>query len=123
MGDAERIRFRYNAAVAVAAVIAMIGTLPLIKASPWFAALALLPGIVAVWAWRAGTDVDRDGVRVQALIGSRTVPWTDVEELGADRRGRAIARLTSGMVLPLTAVGAADLPKVMAAADPPAPPD
>jgi hypothetical protein len=122
MARATRTRFRYNAALAVAAIIALIGTLPMIKASAWFALLLLIPAAVAAWGWRAGTDVDPDGLRVRALLGSRYVPWTDVEELGADDRGRAIARLRTGMVLPLPAVSAADLPKVIVAAGQEPPP-
>ena len=116
MGNATRIRFRYNAALAIAAVIAVIGALPMLGASLWYAPLLLIPVSVAVWGWRAGTDVDATGLRLRALLATRSVPWTDVAELGADARGRAIARLRTGGVVSLPAVAATDLPKVVAAA-------
>ena len=33
--------------------------------------LLLIPIAFAIWAWRSGTDADRDGVRVRALLGQR----------------------------------------------------
>ncbi|GAA3510582.1 hypothetical protein GCM10022220_57070 [Actinocatenispora rupis] len=53
-------RFRYNAALAIAAVVAFCGAIPL-ATSRWYLAFVLLvPLAVFVWAWRAGADV-RDG--------------------------------------------------------------
>lgn len=108
------IRFRYNAALAIAGVLAMIGTLPLLGASPLFAPLLLLPLAVAAWGWRAGTDVDDRGLVLRALLGSRRIPWTQVDALLPEQR-RVQARLANGRVVTLPAVTPADLPRLVAA--------
>jgi hypothetical protein len=107
-------KFRYNAALAVAAVIAVIGAIPLLAASAYFAPLLLVPAAVAIWAWRAGTDVGAEGVTVHALLGSRRIPWPEVDALVPDGR-RVQARLTNGRAVTLPAVATADLPALVAA--------
>jgi hypothetical protein len=109
------VRFRRSGAVGVAALIAAIGAVPLASAG-WFYLPALLaPLLVAAWAWRSGTDADADGLRLRAALGQRRVPWSDVAELAGDERGGAEARLSDGRVVPLPAVRAADLPRLVAA--------
>lgn len=112
---AGRVRFRHNAALAVAAVVALVGGIPLAAAAPWLAPILLVPLAVAVWAWRAGTDADADGLRVTALFGGRRLPWTRIAQLVPADRGRVAAVLTDGTVVPLTAVTPADLPRLVAA--------
>jgi hypothetical protein len=109
------LRFRYPGSIAVAAVIAGIAALPMLGASLWFAAILLIPLLLAVWAWRAGTDVNNDGLRVRAAVSSRTVPWAEVSELAPGPGGAVFVRLTSGGVLRLPAVRPADLPRLVAA--------
>ncbi|MGE5828695.1 MAG: PH domain-containing protein [Micromonosporaceae bacterium] len=126
MSRAKRARqpelhFRHPAAGAVAAVIALIGAVPLLAYGWYFAPVLLVPLAVAVWAWRAGTDVDARGLRVRAALLSRWVAWAEVAELGADPRGRVAAWLTSGAVLRLPAVSRADLPRLISVAPQPAP--
>jgi lysylphosphatidylglycerol synthetase-like protein (DUF2156 family) len=109
-----KVKFRRSAALAVAAGITVIGTVPLLAESVWFLAVLLIPLAVAVWAWRAGTDVDEHGFTVRALLGSRTVPWTAVDGLAAD--GRTVqARLANGHLVILDAVRPEDLPRVIKA--------
>jgi hypothetical protein len=74
-----------------------------------------VPASVAVWAWRAGTDVDTEGLRVRALFGSRFVPWTGVASLRIGDRERVYVETLSGGELRLTGVNAADVPRVVAA--------
>jgi hypothetical protein len=107
-------KFRYNAALAVAAVIALIGAIPLLAASPYYVPVLLVPLAVLVWAWRAGTDVRTDAVTVRALLGSRRIPWSQVDALICQGR-RVQVRLTNGNVVTLTAVAPADLPAVVTA--------
>jgi len=107
-------RFRLNAAAAVAAVITLIGAVPLATASWYLMPILLIPAVVAVWAWRSGTDADADGVTIRALLGSRRVPWSGIEALAPDERGRVYARLTRGSAVRLTAVSATDLPRLLA---------
>jgi hypothetical protein len=109
-----RIRFRYNAALAVAGVIATIGAVPLLGASPLFAPVLLLPLSVAVWGWRAGTDVDEGGLTIRALLAKRRIAWTQIDALTPDRR-RVQARLANGRMITLPAVTKADLPRLVSA--------
>ncbi len=108
-------RFRYPAALAVTAFLALIGSIPLASQGGWFAPIFLVPLGVALWAWRVGTDVNTYGIRVRAPFHNQVVSWEEVSALGPDQRGGAIASLTDGRILHLTAVKAADLPRVLAA--------
>jgi Bacterial PH domain len=107
--------FRQPAAVAVAGLIAAIGALPLLRASGWFFFVPLAIAIFAIWAWRSGTDADSNGLRVRALIGSRTIAWSRVDALLPARGGKVEAALTDGRRITLTAVRTDDLPKLVAA--------
>ncbi|WNM40717.1 PH domain-containing protein [Micromonospora halotolerans] len=115
MSRADTVRFRYNQAILVAALVAFIGALPLATARWWLLWVLLIPLAVGVWAWRAGTDADARELRLRALVGQRRVPWTRVAELATDPRGRAVARLDDGETLVLPAVRAADLPRLISA--------
>ncbi|MEU5525690.1 PH domain-containing protein [Micromonospora chersina] len=115
MSRADTVRFRYNQAILVAAIVAFIGALPLATARWWLLWVLLIPLALGVWAWRAGTDADARELRLRALVGQRRVPWTRVAELAADARGRAVARLDDGETLVLPAVRAADLPRLVSA--------
>jgi hypothetical protein len=122
------LRVRKSGALLIAAVIALIGTVPLASAAGWaLSPVLLIPLVAIVWAWRAGTDVFPDRLRVRALFGSTEVLWTDVAELAPDPRGRVSALLANGNVLRLTGVTRANLPAVLAAAgqqvSSPPPPD
>lgn len=108
------IRFRYNAALTIAGVIATLGGVPLLGASPYFAFVLLIPISVALWGWRAGTDADERGVVVRALFGNRSIAWSQVDALVPDGR-RVQARLANGRIVTLPAVTAADLPRLVEA--------
>lgn len=109
------MKFRYNAAMTIAAVVAFIGAIPVAAFAWYLTPILVVPVLVAVWGWRAGTDVDAAGVRVRALVGSRRVPWSRITYLGPDDRGRVHATLDDGATLRLPAVRAADLPRLVAA--------
>ncbi|HEX8627687.1 MAG TPA: PH domain-containing protein [Catenuloplanes sp.] len=115
MGSSATVRFRQHGALAVAAFIVFIGALPLAGLRWYLTPLLLLPLLGGLWAWRSGTDADSHGLRVRALVGQRSIPWTAVAELAADRRGRASALLTDGRVVRLSAVPAAGLPALISA--------
>ncbi|KKK07819.1 PH domain-containing protein [Micromonospora sp. HK10] len=115
MSRAETVHFRRNQAILVAAIVALIGALPLASARWWLSWVLLLPLAVGVWAWRSGTDADARELRLRALLGQRRIPWQRVAELTADDRGRAVVRLDDGEVLVLPAVRADDLPRLVAA--------
>jgi hypothetical protein len=117
----DTVRFRYNQAILVAAIIAFVGALPLANARDYLLPVLLVPLAVAVWAWRAGTDADARELRIRALVGQRRIEWDQVLELTTDQRGRAVARLDDGRQVTLPAVRGTDLPQLVAATGQPLP--
>ncbi|RAO59667.1 Low molecular weight protein antigen [Micromonospora saelicesensis] len=115
MSKPDTVRFRYNQAILVAAIIAFVGALPLANARNYLLPVLLVPLAVAVWAWRAGTDADARELRIRALVGQRRIDWDQVLELTTDQRGRAVARLDDGRQVTLPAVRGTDLPQLVAA--------
>jgi PH (Pleckstrin Homology) domain-containing protein len=109
------LRVRKTGALLVAAVIAFVGTVPLAGAGWEWTPVLLLPIAVFVWAWRAGTDVYPDELRVKALVGSTHVPWQRITELAPDPSGQVSALLDNGNMIRLTGVTKANLPLVLAA--------
>ena len=97
-------RIRRSGALLVATVIAFVGTVPLAGVRWSLAPILLIPLLAVVWAWRAGTDVYPDALRVRALVGSTVVPWARITELAPDRQGRISALLDNGNVIRLTGV-------------------
>jgi len=78
----------------------------------WLAPLLLVPLAAAVYGWRAGVDVDDDGLRVRRLLGTRPVPWSRVDVIAARGR-RVVARLTDGREIVLPVVTPADLRRLV----------
>ncbi|WP_329108187.1 PH domain-containing protein [Micromonospora sp. NBC_01699] len=115
MSSTDTVHFRYSQAIWVAAVIAFISALPLASAGWYLTPILVVPLLIGVWAWRAGTDADRAGMKVRALFGQRLIPWHEVVQLGVDDRRRVIASLTGGRFVQLPAVPAADLHRLVAA--------
>jgi hypothetical protein len=109
------LRVRRSGALLVAAVIAFVGAIPVAGASWALSPILLIPAAVFVWAWRAGTDVYADELRVKALFGSTRVPWAQITELAPDQRGRVAALLGNGNMIRLTGVTRDNLPRVLAA--------
>lgn len=109
------LRVRKTGALLVAAVIAFVSAVPVAGARWELAPILLIPTAVFVWAWRAGTDVYADELRVKALFGSTRVPWARISELAPDPRGQVSALLDNGHVIRLTGVTADNLPRVLAA--------
>ncbi|GHJ49923.1 hypothetical protein Cs7R123_72650 [Catellatospora sp. TT07R-123] len=110
-------RFRLPAAVSVAAAVAFIGGLPIAAEGGPYPLVLLVPLMVGMWAWRAGTDADADGLHVRALLGSRDITWPQIDELRAEGPRRVVAALLDGTVVPLTAVRPTDLPRLAATAN------
>jgi Bacterial PH domain len=110
------LRVRKTGALLVAAVIAFVGTVPLAGASRPLALVLLIPAAVIVWAWRAGTDVYADELRVKALLGRTRVPWASILQMAPDERGQVSALLDNGNAIRLTGVTRDNLSRVLAAA-------
>ncbi|MET0423199.1 MAG: PH domain-containing protein [Actinoplanes sp.] len=109
------LRVRLTGALLVAALIAFVCAVPLAGSSWALTPVLLIPAVLFVWAWRAGTDVYPEELRVRALFGSTSVPWPLIAELAPDPRGRVSALLTNGRVIKLTGVTKDNLPRVLAA--------
>jgi hypothetical protein len=109
------LRVRKSGALLVAALIAFVGTVPFAGTSWQLAPVILIPLVILFWVLRAGTDVSAEGLRVRALFGSTQIPWSRVDQLAPDARGRVSALLTDGKVIRLTGVTTANLPAVIAA--------
>ncbi len=108
-------KFRYSAAITIAAVIALIGSIPLAATRWWLAPVALIPIVIGLWSWRVGVDADAAGVRVRSVFAARRIPWADIEGFTTGD-GKVQAVLRSQRVVPLPAVRPADLPRLVAAA-------
>jgi hypothetical protein len=108
-------RFRYHSALLVAGIIATIGALSLASQGGLLILVLIPPLLFCLWAWRAGTDADAEGLRVQALFGSQKISWSRVAALTSDDKGRGVAALTDGGLLPLPAVRSSDLTRLAAA--------
>jgi hypothetical protein len=111
-GRVATVKFRLNAAVPVAGMIATFGALPLATVRWYLAPIVLVPATVAVWGWLAGTDADGSGVTVRALVGRRRLPWSRISGF-APRGRRVVAVLDNGATVPLTAVTPGDLPRLV----------
>jgi hypothetical protein len=109
------LRVRKSGALLAAALIAFVGTVPVAGVRWSLAPILLIPLAAFVWAWRAGTDVDTESLRVRALFGTTVIPWSRVSELAPDPRGQVSALLTDGTVVPLTGVTTGYLPVVLEA--------
>lgn len=109
------LRIRKSGALVVAALTALVGTVPFAGARWQLAPLILIPLTVLIWTLRAGTDVGPAGLRVRALFGSTDIPWSRVDTLAPDGRGRVSALLNDGKMIRLTGVTRDDVPKVLAA--------
>ncbi len=109
------LRVRKSGALLVAALIALVGAVPLASIRWELTPVLLVPLAAALWAWRAGTDVFADRLKVRALVGSTEIAWSRVAEMAPDTRGRVSALLDNGNVIRLTGVTRANLPAVLTA--------
>ncbi len=109
------VRFRYNAALATAGMVVLLGALPLASTRWYLVWILLVPTAIGVYAWRAGTDADRAGVVVRALFGSKRIAWSRITGLVPDERGRVHAILDNGASIRLPAVTRSGIPRLVAA--------
>ena len=111
------VRVRTPRTALLAVLVLAICVLPLASSAPWLAVLWLLPVAMLAWVLRAGVDVDRDGLTVRALLGSRRLPWREVAGLRVGPRGRLSAVLRAGGAVRLPVLRPRHLPLVAAASD------
>jgi hypothetical protein len=80
--------------------------------SPWLALLYLVPLALAVWLVRERTTVDASGVVVRYLVGSRRLPWHELNGLIVADSGAVRAVTASGESVRLPGVRVRDLPRL-----------
>ena len=120
-------RFRRSGGAWVASVLALVFVMPFAGSvfieidSGWkwvltpIAVVAIaVPLAFAVWSLRSGVDVDGEGLRVKALLGSRYIAWSDLAGLDP-HNGKVYAALTSGTRIELPSVRPVDVPQLIAA--------
>ncbi|MGH3645756.1 MAG: PH domain-containing protein [Micromonosporaceae bacterium] len=114
MPDSRTVRFRHNIAIPLTGLAATIALVPL-AGNLWYLSPLLLAGVLATaWGFRAGVDVDSGGLTVRALFGNRRLPWGEITGFGIDGR-RVYAVLPGDRTLPLPAVTAEDVPRLIEA--------
>jgi hypothetical protein len=114
-GAGQVLRVRTPRTALTAVLVLAICVLPLASSAPWLAVLWLLPVAAAAWVLRAGVDVDRTGLTVRALLGSRRLAWNEVAGLQVGDRGRLVAVLRGGGAVRLPVLRPRHLPLVAAA--------
>lgn len=87
-----------------------LGLLAPVLAWPLTAPVLVVPVVLAALVIRLRTVADRHGVAVRTLLGTRTVPWREIEGLRFGKNSWARARLSDGTELMLPAVTFATLP-------------
>ncbi|MCA0146472.1 PH domain-containing protein [Blastococcus sp. LR1] len=107
-------RLRMNRTALVPVALLALCVVPLAFAAPWLPVLLLIPVGVAAWVLRTGVDIDDEGLTLQALLGRRRVPWTDVAGIRVARRGDLWLVTTAGTELKLPVMRARDLPQLAA---------
>jgi hypothetical protein len=123
----NRVRFRYNASIAIAGLVGFLGAVPLATAGfvdrtnghAWYTypllLILLIPIAVGVWGWRAGTDATADGLWVRPYgLAARPIAWSEIVGIIPQKR-RIYAILTDDRAIPLPAVTRQDLPRLIAA--------
>ncbi|MDF1898701.1 PH domain-containing protein [Mycolicibacterium smegmatis] len=107
--DPVVIRISPMAHLAVAVVT--LGLLTVILTNPpLFGVLLLIPIGLSLAVIRFQTKADHNTVTARSLLGSQTVPWSEIEGLRFERGRWAVAQRTTGEDLRLPAVTFATLP-------------
>jgi hypothetical protein len=83
----------------------------------WLAPLLVIPILLSAMIARLRTVADRDTVTARTLLGSSTVPWTDIDGLRFVRSAWGRAQLKDGGELRLPAVTFATLPQLTEASN------
>jgi hypothetical protein len=110
----RQLRFRHNIAIVILGVVMLTGSVALASSAWYLVPVLLIPLGVIAWGVRGGTDVDADGLRVRALVGSRRLRWSEIDGFAQDR-GKVLATLANGRAVALPAVSPADLPRLLKA--------
>lgn len=104
-----KAKFRYNAALPIAAFVALCGAVPLAATRWYLLFILLIPLVVLVWGLRAGVDVTDGVLRVRWAVGSRRIDAADIAGFTITHRAvRAV--LTDGRAVWLPSVPGTRVP-------------
>lgn len=95
------------------AVLVLALCVTVVVQHPLAALVYVVPAGAAAFIARTATIVGEDGITVRALIGHRTLPWTDVRGLSVT--GRSVYAVSADAAVRLPCVRVADLAAVAAA--------
>ncbi|MDK3257687.1 PH domain-containing protein [Blastococcus capsensis] len=111
------VRFRMPRSALVPVLVLALCILPTAAVTWWTLLLLLLlvPVLVAVWVLRRGADVGDEGITVRAVLGSRTVRWTELAGIRIGERGELWLVTTAATEVRLPVIRARDLPALAAA--------
>ena len=109
------VRFRMPRSALVPVLVLALCILPTAAVTGWTLLLLLIPVLVAVGVLRRGADVGDEGITARAVLGSRTVRWTDLAGIRVGERGELWLVTTAATEVRLPVVRARDLPALAGA--------
>ena len=115
-GDGRPLRFGPPRVSLFAVLVLFICAVPLAASSRPFLAVLLVPVAIAVYVLRARVVLSREAVEVCNGLGSRRVPWADVDGFTVPRRGPLRLLVHGAKPLRLTAVPRAESARLLDAA-------
>jgi Bacterial PH domain len=104
--------FRLPRSAYVVVLFVVLGVTPLVR-NPALAVVYLLPVLVVVFIARVATVVDRIGITVRALFGTKHLPWAEIR--GLSITGRSVYAVTRDGAIRLPCVRIGDLSAIAAA--------
>lgn len=105
------MRFRSSGPERAAAVVWLAASSALATARWWLLPVLLVPLACVAAVFRRGTDIDANGIRARALLGTHRLAWDRVAAIRGVGR-HVVAVTTDGRAMRLPAVSPADLGKL-----------
>jgi hypothetical protein len=107
-------RLRMSRTSLVPVALLFVCVIPLATAALWTLVFLVVPLAVAVWALRAGVDIDDSAVTVRGAFGARRVPWTHLAGIRIGTRRSLWLVTTEGGEVRLPVLRVGDLPRLAA---------
>jgi hypothetical protein len=93
-------------------VLLLVCVIPFAAASLWTLLVLVLPLLAAAYVVRVGVDLDDEGITVRRVLGSRTVPWSELAGIRIGERRKLHLVTTGGTVLDVPVLRVGDLPRL-----------
>ncbi|WP_347057641.1 PH domain-containing protein [Blastococcus sp. HT6-30] len=107
-------RFRMERNALLPLVVLAFCILPTAAVAWWTPVLLLVPAAIAVAVLRRGVDVTDDGITARAVLGSRTVTWTELAGIRVGARGDLWLVTAAATEVRLPVLRTHDLPRLAA---------